>query len=251
MLNGHGRLGPRGGNRPDHDRGPAAARRQREHHVIPDRIEAGTYLVAGALDGRSGGARWPAPPDRSPRAGAAAAAPVGDRRSIRRGRPGFASAPGASSWPTTCAPLPHPGYPTDMQAQYMALMTQAQGTSVITETIFEHRFMHVGELQRMGADIRIQGTVLRWSSVPTPLTAAQVMATDLRASACLVLAGARRRRARPWSIASTTSTAATNRWKPSCKPWARKWSATDERPLRARPRSEGRDPRRLSERTTI
>ena len=82
---------------------------------------------------------------------------------------------------------PHPGYPTDMQAQYMALMTQAHGTSLITETIFERRFMHVGELQRMGANIRIQGH----SCVvvgPTKLTAAQVMATDLRASACLVLA---------------------------------------------------------------
>jgi UDP-N-acetylglucosamine 1-carboxyvinyltransferase len=75
-----------------------------------------------------------------------------------------------------------------MQAQYMALMTQARGTSVITETIFEHRFMHVPELQRMGADIRVQDR----SCVvvgPTELTAAQVMATDLRASACLVLAG--------------------------------------------------------------
>jgi len=83
---------------------------------------------------------------------------------------------------------PHPGYPTDMQAQYMALATQARGAAVITETIFEHRFMHVGELQRMGADIRIQGH----SCVvvgPSRLTAAQVMATDLRASACLVLAG--------------------------------------------------------------
>jgi UDP-N-acetylglucosamine 1-carboxyvinyltransferase len=82
---------------------------------------------------------------------------------------------------------PYPGYPTDMQAQYMALMTQAHGSSVITETIFERRFMHVGELQRMGADIRIEGR----SCVvvgPAPLTGAQVMATDLRASAGLVLA---------------------------------------------------------------
>jgi UDP-N-acetylglucosamine 1-carboxyvinyltransferase len=84
--------------------------------------------------------------------------------------------------------LPHPGFPTDMQAQYMALMTQAHGTALIAETIFERRFMHVGELQRMGADIRIDGR----SAVvvgPTPLTGAQVMATDLRASASLVLAG--------------------------------------------------------------
>jgi UDP-N-acetylglucosamine 1-carboxyvinyltransferase len=81
----------------------------------------------------------------------------------------------------------YPGFPTDMQAQYMALASQARGSSLITETIFEHRFMHAGELQRMGADIRIQGS----SSVvvgPTRLSGAQVMATDLRASACLVLA---------------------------------------------------------------
>jgi UDP-N-acetylglucosamine 1-carboxyvinyltransferase len=82
---------------------------------------------------------------------------------------------------------PHPGYPTDMQAQYMALMTQAHGTSLITETIFERRFMHVGELLRMGADIRIQGQTCVVVG-PSKLTGAQVMATDLRASACLVLA---------------------------------------------------------------
>jgi UDP-N-acetylglucosamine enolpyruvyl transferase len=83
---------------------------------------------------------------------------------------------------------PHPGFPTDMQAQLMALATQARGTSVIAETIFEHRFMHAGELSRMGADIRIDG---RTAVVvgPTRLTGAQVMATDLRASASLVLAG--------------------------------------------------------------
>jgi UDP-N-acetylglucosamine 1-carboxyvinyltransferase len=82
---------------------------------------------------------------------------------------------------------PHPGYPTDMQAQYMALMTQARGTSLITETIFERRFMHVGELLRMGADIRIEGHTCVVVG-PRELTGAQVMATDLRASACLVLA---------------------------------------------------------------
>jgi UDP-N-acetylglucosamine 1-carboxyvinyltransferase len=83
---------------------------------------------------------------------------------------------------------PYPGYPTDMQAQYMTLMTQALGTAVIAETIFERRFMHVSELLRMGADIRIEG---RTAVVvgPSRLTGAQVMATDLRASACLVLAG--------------------------------------------------------------
>jgi len=83
---------------------------------------------------------------------------------------------------------PHPGYPTDMQAQHMALMSIAQGTSVITETIFENRYMHVSELQRMGAKIEVRGRAAVVTGVPT-LQGAQVMATDLRASACLVIAG--------------------------------------------------------------
>jgi len=153
------------------------------HDVIPDRIEAGTYLVAGALLGdpieltvcrlehlqpvlqqlRKTGAKI-----------------VAEGEAIRVSAPERLIAHDLRT-------APHPGYPTDMQAQYMALMTQAHGASVISETIFERRFMHVGELQRMGADIRIQGH----SCVvvgPTRLTAAQVMATDLRASAGLVLA---------------------------------------------------------------
>ena len=84
--------------------------------------------------------------------------------------------------------LPHPGFPTDLQAQYMALMTQAQGHSTITESIFENRYMHVAELQRMGANVRTEGRTALVSG-PTPLSGARVMATDLRASACLVLAG--------------------------------------------------------------
>jgi UDP-N-acetylglucosamine 1-carboxyvinyltransferase len=83
---------------------------------------------------------------------------------------------------------PHPGFPTDMQAQYMALVTQATGSAVITETIFENRFMHVPELNRMGADISIDGhsAIVRG---PRRLGGAKVMATDLRASASRVLAG--------------------------------------------------------------
>ncbi len=92
---------------------------------------------------------------------------------------------------------PYPGFPTDMQAQFMALNAVAEGTGIITETIFENRFMHVHEMQRMGADIRIEGNTAIVEGRPG-LTAAPVMATDLRASACLVLAGlvARRRYAR-------------------------------------------------------
>ncbi len=154
------------------------------HDVIPDRIEAGTYLIAGALLGdpvEVVGCR----PDHLEqvlhqlrRAGASIAV-EGDALRIQ-------APERLESHDLRTAP--HPGYPTDMQAQYMTLMTQSHGTSLISESIFERRFMHVGELQRMGADIRIRGR----SCVvvgPTRLTAAQVMATDLRASACLVLAG--------------------------------------------------------------
>jgi len=84
--------------------------------------------------------------------------------------------------------LPYPGFPTDMQAQFMALMTVANGLSAITENIFENRFMHVSELKRMAADIRVQGATAIVTGVPR-LSGAQVMATDLRASASLVLAG--------------------------------------------------------------
>jgi UDP-N-acetylglucosamine 1-carboxyvinyltransferase len=84
--------------------------------------------------------------------------------------------------------VPYPGFPTDMQAQYMALMTQAAGTSTITETIFENRYMHVAELQRMGANVRVDGRTALVTG-HTKLSGAEVMATDLRASACLVLAG--------------------------------------------------------------
>jgi UDP-N-acetylglucosamine 1-carboxyvinyltransferase len=84
--------------------------------------------------------------------------------------------------------VPYPGFPTDMQAQYMALMTQAAGTSTITETIFENRYMHVAELQRMGANVRVDGRTALVTG-HTRLSGAEVMATDLRASASLVLAG--------------------------------------------------------------
>jgi UDP-N-acetylglucosamine 1-carboxyvinyltransferase len=83
---------------------------------------------------------------------------------------------------------PHPRFPTDMQAQYMVLMTQARGRSEIVETVFENRFMHASELQRMGAQIHIDGHTAIVEGV-TPLTGARVIASDLRASASLVLAG--------------------------------------------------------------
>ncbi len=154
-----------------------------QHRVIPDRIEAGTYLVAGAIAGTDVTIEGADPDALGPVLDQLRAAGVpidrrGDALHVRR------------SDALTARDLrtgPHPGYPTDMQAQYMALMTQAEGTSVITETVFERRFMHVSELQRLGADIRVDGH----SCVvvgPARLYGAQVMATDLRASACLVLA---------------------------------------------------------------
>jgi len=153
------------------------------HAVIPDRIETGTYLIAGALIGDDVelvGCR-PGHLEAALRQLMATGVEIqieGNRMRV--------SAP-ENLEPRDLRTATYPGYPTDMQAQYMALMTQARGSSVITESIFERRFMHVGELQRMGADIRIDGR----SCVvigPTHLTGAQVMATDLRASACLVLA---------------------------------------------------------------
>jgi len=86
------------------------------------------------------------------------------------------------------ATTPHPGFPTDMQAQFMAMDCIAEGAAIINETIFENRFMHVQELQRLGADIHVQGHSAMVRGVPQ-LSGAQVMATDLRASASLILAG--------------------------------------------------------------
>jgi UDP-N-acetylglucosamine 1-carboxyvinyltransferase len=154
-----------------------------EHEVIPDRIEAGTYLVAGALIGDKLEVANCRPDHLEPVIAQLRDAGVEieiEGHCLRVSRSDRLHAHDLET-------APYPGYPTDMQAQYMALMTQAEGTATITETIFERRFMHVGELQRMGADIRIdQHTCVVVG--PSRLTGAQVMATDLRASASLVLA---------------------------------------------------------------
>ena len=152
--------------------------------VIPDRIEAGTYMIAAAMTGgdvkvlncipghlealttklREAGARV----DRL-------------ENGLRVRGPGRIDSADVTT-------LPYPGFPTDLQAQFMAMMTGASGTSVIRETVFENRFMHVQELVRLGADIRIEGHNAVVSGVQR-LKGAPVMATDLRASASLVLAG--------------------------------------------------------------
>ncbi len=156
-----------------------------EHAVIPDRIEAGTYAVAAALSGGDlelVGARLElleTVADTLVRAGAEVVESEAGLR-VRRG-PG----PILGVDVTT---EPFPGFPTDMQAQLTVLMTVAEGASMITETIFENRFMHVPELCRMGADIAVQGSTAVVRGVPG-LSGASVMAADLRASVSLVLAG--------------------------------------------------------------
>jgi UDP-N-acetylglucosamine 1-carboxyvinyltransferase len=155
-----------------------------EHAVMPDRIEAGTFLAAAAAT-RGSVTLTDAPVssldavfEKLREAGAAIAV---DDNTVRLA---MSTRPRAVSLRTA----PHPGFPTDMQAQFIALNTVAEGTAVVTETIFENRFMHVQELRRLGANIDIEGNMAVVHGVDT-LTGADVMATDLRASASLVIAG--------------------------------------------------------------
>jgi UDP-N-acetylglucosamine 1-carboxyvinyltransferase len=154
-----------------------------EHTIIPDRIEAATYLTAGLITGGQVDVAGCDPVTMrsvvDKLLDCEAELEIGE--SYVRTRPSKLVSRDAST-------APYPGFPTDMQAQYSALMTQAQGSAVVTETIFENRFMHVPELVRMGADIRIDGHSVIVRGGP-PLEGATVMATDLRASASLVLAG--------------------------------------------------------------
>jgi len=155
-----------------------------QHAVVPDRIETGTFVAACALAGGDIEILSCHPPHL--RAVVEKLRETGIR--IEEGPSNLRVRPPRVLRTANVTTLPHPGFPTDMQAQYMALMTQATGSSMITESIFENRFMHVGELQRMGASVRVDGRTALVTG-PTPLSGAQVMATDLRASACLVIAG--------------------------------------------------------------
>jgi UDP-N-acetylglucosamine 1-carboxyvinyltransferase len=156
-----------------------------QHTVLPDRIEAGTYAIAATMTGgdvQLAGARpelLQSALDVLKRAGAEIS--VNDE-GIRVARNG------AGIRPVTVSTAPFPGFPTDLQAQLMALMVRAQGASEITETIFENRFMHVQELARFGARIRLEGETARIDGI-AQLRGAPVMATDLRASVSLVIAG--------------------------------------------------------------
>jgi len=155
-----------------------------EYAVMPDRIEAGTLMVAAAItrgDLKVTGAAAADLEALIAKLRASGAEVLEEQGGLRVKGPRRIESVDIKT-------QPHPGFPTDMQAQFMALMTLGQGTSVITESVFENRFMHVCELQRMGADIRIEGHTATVKGV-RELTGAPVMATDLRASASLVLAG--------------------------------------------------------------
>jgi UDP-N-acetylglucosamine 1-carboxyvinyltransferase len=154
------------------------------HAIMPDRIETGTFLAAVTATGGDvtltgvEGDSFGAIRDKLIEAGATIDV---DNDSVRVRRDGPLAA-------VSVRTAPYPGFPTDMQAQMMAIAARAEGTAIITETIFENRMMHVQELQRLGADIEVEGNTAVVHGVPA-LKGANVMATDLRASACLVIAG--------------------------------------------------------------
>ncbi len=154
-----------------------------KHRIIPDRIEAGTFIIAGAMTGGDVNITGCDPSHLGALLAKLHEVGVKTAQSTDSVRV-MGDAPFKAADITT---EEYPGFPTDMQAQYMALVTQAEGTSIITENIFENRFMHVLELVRMGANIKIEGrrAVVRGKA---PLSAAAVQASDLRASASLVLA---------------------------------------------------------------
>ena len=156
-----------------------------KHRIVADRIEAGTLLIAGAITGGCVTVNQCVPShlqsliDKMRECGFSIHT---DDKSV--------SVDAADEWiGTDVATAPYPAFPTDLQAQFMVLMTQANGTSVVTEGIFENRFMHVQELVRLGANITPMAQVAIVRGEPGGLSGAKVMATDLRASACLVLAG--------------------------------------------------------------
>jgi UDP-N-acetylglucosamine 1-carboxyvinyltransferase len=156
-----------------------------EHRVMPDRIETGTYLVAGAITGGRVRVKGTRPEHLD--AVLAKLREAGAR--IEVGDSWIAlDMDGRRPRAVDIRTAPYPAFPTDMQAQFAALNTVADGVAAVTETIFENRFMHMLEMRRLGADIRIEGSTAIIRGVPK-LTAAPVMATDLRASASLVLAG--------------------------------------------------------------
>jgi UDP-N-acetylglucosamine 1-carboxyvinyltransferase len=155
------------------------------YEVLPDRIEAGTYLLAGAITGGRVRARNARPEHLD---AVLAKLEEAGAKVVRGDNFIEVDMGGRRPRAVDIRTAPHPGFPTDMQAQFAALNTIADGVGTIVETIFENRFMHMLEMRRMGAEIRLEGNTAIIKGVPK-LTAAPVMATDLRASASLVLAG--------------------------------------------------------------
>ena len=156
-----------------------------EYQVLPDRIETGSYLIAGAISGGKVKLK-----DTVPDLLDAVIAKLQEAGAkIETGEDWISlDMQGNRPKAVDIHTAPYPAFPTDMQAQFCALNAVAEGSSTITETVFENRFMHIQELQRMGADVRLEGNTAFIRGVKK-LTAAPVMATDLRASASLVLAG--------------------------------------------------------------
>ncbi|WP_416828127.1 UDP-N-acetylglucosamine 1-carboxyvinyltransferase [Ectobacillus polymachus] len=155
-----------------------------KHHVIPDRIEAGTFMVAAAITGGNVLIENAVPEHLRPltaKMEEMGVTIIEEGEGLRIIGPKTLKAVDVKT-------MPHPGFPTDMQAQMMALLLRAEGTSMITETVFENRFMHVEEFRRMNADIKIEGRAVILNG-PCELQGAEVTATDLRAAAALIVAG--------------------------------------------------------------
>jgi UDP-N-acetylglucosamine 1-carboxyvinyltransferase len=155
-----------------------------QHNVIPDRIEAGTFMVAAAITGGNILIENAVPEHLCPvtaKMEEMGVKIIEEAEGLRVIGPKKLKAVDIKT-------MPHPGFPTDMQAQMMALLLRAEGTSMITETVFENRFMHVEEFRRMNADIKIEGRSVIMNG-PCDLQGAEVAATDLRAAAALILAG--------------------------------------------------------------
>ncbi len=155
-----------------------------DYSIIPDRIEAGTFLVAAGMTRGVIRIKGCNPEHVEPVIVKLTEAGL----RIDHDRDGLTVKASDRLKPVDIRTMPYPGFPTDMQAQFMALMTISEGTSLIAENIFENRFMHVAEMRRMGADIKVEGATATVKGIKS-LKGAPVMATDLRASASLVLAG--------------------------------------------------------------
>ncbi|MDR1539132.1 MAG: UDP-N-acetylglucosamine 1-carboxyvinyltransferase [Clostridiales bacterium] len=159
--------------------------KETDHTIIPDRIEAGTFMVAAAITNGDITITNMLADHLKPVIAKLKEANVSVFETDKGIR--VDAGEGKKLKSSDIKTLPYPGFPTDMQAQFMALLTLAEGTSIVTETVFENRFMHVGELKRMGADIKIESRSAVIEGVKM-LTGAQVKATDLRAGAALMLA---------------------------------------------------------------